>query len=237
MKKNVMTDETAMVRYNFSDEELTAKAREIAEQISSAEDIEQEKKSVAADYVSKERHIQLVIRDLSRAIADGYDMRRVPCHCFKSYPSGWAYYYTHEQLADYAIDYMIDQNESVENLVNYLLDSSLKVEWVKKRAIRDDERQIEIPAEDEKDEIGPDLVQELPGDVEPDPDVWIRDDREVRKSLSAVMKKPPTLKTIKGWSYLQCKESCEWADAYSLSKVNRQVIVPDTPLFLDCLDI
>jgi hypothetical protein len=231
-----MTDEQELIRYEFTQEELTDKAREIAIKISEGEDLDREKKSVAADYASKEKRLALDIRDLSRLITDGRENRRTACHCFKDFESGYAYYYTDEQMADYDINNVLDIYDTVELMVQAFLDSSLPVKWVKKRSLRDNERQGDLfDAAPEGDQSGPDevvTVDELIDGEVVDADFDQRmDDKALQVLLATVLKVKPNLKTIKLFTDAECAQAHIWATAYNLSKTE-EVVVPVIPDFL-----
>jgi len=152
MKKQPIAERvTEMVRHNFSEAEINQMAKDISVKIDEAENIKSEKDSVSAKYKSLEKEKAVEIQNLSRAIRDGFDMRREPCFMIRDFKGGLVYYYLCLDL-DGKIDLAL--YDKSEKLIDYLSAE----DWykpIKTRTLRENERQLSVvddPTEDKKAE-------------------------------------------------------------------------------------
>jgi len=153
MKKQPIAERvTEMVRHNFSEAEINQMAKDISVKIDEAENIKKEQGSVAAKYKSLEKEKAVEIQNLSRAIRDGFDMRREPCFMIRDFKGGLVYYYLCMDL-----DGQIDpaKYDKPEKLIDHLSKDET-FDPIKTRTLRENERQLSVvddPTENKEAEV------------------------------------------------------------------------------------
>jgi hypothetical protein len=95
-EKEVYEDVTC--RYEFTDNELQEMGGEVAVDLQKLEDIENELKSIKADFKARAEATAATIRSKSRKIRDGYEMRPIQCKVVMDYDRRKVFYYRTDTL-------------------------------------------------------------------------------------------------------------------------------------------
>jgi len=142
------------VRHNFSQSELVDFARQLAKKYRTLRTIESEKKSIAAQYTSREKQVGIEIDEITSNVNDGFEMRKKPCIELKDYKGKIVYYFLADDILEGpdAIDPQIFG--TADDLLAYLM--TAEYEPAGERPLRPDEHQQELfdepdPAADPSD--------------------------------------------------------------------------------------
>jgi hypothetical protein len=104
------------VKHNFDDTELADLSREIAQLVQDHIRLIEEKKSVASQYASQEKELNIKITASSQLIRDGYEFRQKPCLEIKDYENEMVYLFLVEEVKEVDLKKFTSEAE----LITYL---------------------------------------------------------------------------------------------------------------------
>jgi hypothetical protein len=134
----------ALVRYEFSSEELAQIGSRVAELSERADTLEERKKSTAKDFDSDIKHVELEVAGLLRSLRDQWEMRTMECYEVFDYKRKKAFFFR----ADLIELNTLKEFASVEDLISLSEKHPEDYGLAKVRDMHRHELQRELPFEE-----------------------------------------------------------------------------------------
>lgn len=204
------------LKCRLTENEKAEIGRLVVELVSKKEAVEYEKAATASQYGGKLKDIWKDIIEKSRTHREGFEYREVECFTEFSWTTGVAKVIrsdTYEMVSSRTIT---DDERQIH------IDEEINTAQEAEAGSKPDEGSEESSGEDIPDGGGDpigsgdpdsqaDIVDWMTADKELKSEILKRDDKELHILLKLVMKKAPTLKTIKQFSDAESEECWAWA--------------------------